>query len=168
MNWLDIIIIVCVAAGIIKGLFDGFVKQAVSFLALILAIFFAGRLAGFLRYWALNSEIFSSMSYGILTGVCYTLAFMLIIVVVVLLGKIVNIVVKMTPAKPLNILLGGLFGMFIWILSLSILFNIFAVFDSSSAILSTQTQEKSVFYMRIKGVAPTVYPALKNYFKYSS
>jgi membrane protein required for colicin V production len=165
MNWLDIVIIVGIAIGLIKGLFDGFIKQLVSFLALILALFFSGQFALFLRDWLRQLDAFSSMNQGILSAICYIFAFVLIIIVIVLLGKVVDIAIKMTPAKFLNILLGGLFGALVWIFSLSIVFNLLYVFDSQSLLISKQTQSKSIFYDGVKAVVPTVYPFMRAYFK---
>jgi membrane protein required for colicin V production len=165
VNWLDLVILVCIAVGLIKGLLDGFVKQIVSFIALVAAIFFSGQIAVPVRNFVLTHLAGDSVSPQIVSGFCYVMVFVLIIFVIVLFGKIVDVAIKMTPAKPLNILLGGLFGTFIWVLSLSILFNIFSVFDSGSTILSKQTQEKSVFYYQVKNVVPTVYPMMKNYFQ---
>jgi len=166
MNWLDLVIIICLSIGLIKGLFDGFIKQVVSFLALVVAIFFAGKMAIPMRSFLLNYLSADSFSTQILTGICYLLAFALIILIIVFVGKLIDIAIKMTPAKPLNMLLGGVFGFFIWILSLSILLNIFSSFDSHSQVISKQTQEKSVFYLKVKEVVPTVYPFLKRYFDY--
>ncbi|MDR0866065.1 MAG: CvpA family protein [Candidatus Symbiothrix sp.] len=165
MNWLDLIIIVCIAIGLIKGLFDGFIKQVVSFIALVAAIFFAGQLAKFMRDALLQFDFFASLSSGVFSAVCYILAFSLIIIAIVLLGRVVEVAIKMTPARVLNLLLGGLFGALIWLFSLSILFNILFVFDSQSRLISKQTQEKSLFYEEVKAVVPTVYPFIKEYFK---
>jgi membrane protein required for colicin V production len=148
------------------GLFDGFVKQVISFIALIASIFFAGKIAIPMRGFLLNHFSVDSISPDILTGLCYLLAFILIILAISLVGKLIDVAIKMTPAKPLNMLLGGVFGFCIWIFSLSIFFNIFAVLDSNSQIISKQTQEKSVFYTKIKGVVPMAYPFLKKYFNY--
>jgi membrane protein required for colicin V production len=164
MNWLDIIIIVGIVIGLIKGLFDGFVKQVVSFLALIIAIFFAGQLAKIARDYLLHFDFLSSLSSGIFSAVCYILAFSLIIIIIVLLGKIVDIAIKMTPAQIANRLLGGLFGVLVWLFSLSILFNVFSAFDTKFHIVSKQTQEKSIFYDGVKAVVTTIYPFLKEYF----
>jgi membrane protein required for colicin V production len=165
MSWLDILIVVCVAIGLVKGLLDGFIKQVVSFIALVAAIFFSGQIAVPVRHFLLSHVTGDSVSPQIVSGICYVLAFVLIILIIVLFGRIVDVAIKMTPAKPLNILLGGLFGTFIWILSLSILFNVFAVFDTGSTILSKSTQDQSVLYHKVKNVVPTVYPILKNYFQ---
>jgi membrane protein required for colicin V production len=164
MNGLDIAILVCLAAGLIKGLKDGLVKQAVSLIALILAVVFAGQISLPVRAFLLQHVTGHSFSPAILTALCYILAFVLIILAISLIGKIVDIAIKLTPAKPLNMLLGGLFGIFIWTLSLSIILNLFAVFDSSSAILPKRLQEKSLLYHPIASVLPTVYPVWKSLF----
>jgi membrane protein required for colicin V production len=165
MNWLDIIILICLAIGLVKGLFDGFVKQIVSFLALVVAIFFAGQLADLGRTGLQHWDVFSSLSPGILTAVCYILAFSVIVIIIVLLGKVVNIAIKMTPAQLLNRLLGGLFGVLVWLFSLSIVFNLLAAFDPHSTVISEQTQTKSALYSGTKNAVPTIYPFIKEYFK---
>ena len=163
-NWLDIVIVICVAVGLIKGLRDGFVKQLVSFIALVLAVFFAGKIAIPLRDFVLRYITGNDIYIPIVSALCYILAFILILLLIILLGKLVHLAIKMTPARPLDILLGGVFGMFIWILSLSILFNIFSALDANATILPKTAQSKSIFYEQVKKVVPTVYPVLKDYF----
>jgi membrane protein required for colicin V production len=164
MNWLDLVIIVCTVAGLIKGLIDGFVKQVVSFLALVAAIFFAGQLARMGRDFLLQHEFFSSMSSGIFSAVCYILAFSVIIIIIVLLGRVVDVAIKMTPAKILNFFLGGFLGILGWVFSLSVLFNILFAFDANSRVITKQTQEKSILYDGIRSIVPTLYPFIKEYF----
>jgi membrane protein required for colicin V production len=165
MNWLDAVIIGAVAIGLIKGLFAGFIKQAVSFLALIVAMFFSGQLALFLRTYAQQLDAFSSITQALISAICYMLAFSLIIIAIVLSGRIVSIAIKMTPAKWLNTLLGGLLGALIWLFSLSIVFNLLYVFDFQAWIIKKETQEKSIFYEKVKNVVPAVYPFIREYFK---
>ncbi|MDR1526230.1 MAG: CvpA family protein [Dysgonamonadaceae bacterium] len=164
MNVLDCVIVVCVIIGLIKGLRDGFVKQAVSLFALILAIVFAGQISIPVRSFLLQHITGAAVSSQIITALCYIIAFVLIIVAISLIGKMVDVAIKLTPAKPLNIMLGGLFGVFIWTLSLSILLNLFSIFDSSSTILPKQVQEKSKLYNPVKSILPTVYPVWKRLF----
>ena len=40
MNWLDITLLCLAGIGFVKGLFDGIIKQVVSLIALVIAIFF--------------------------------------------------------------------------------------------------------------------------------
>ena len=49
MNWLDIVILCLAGIGFVKGLFDGFIKQVVSLIALLFAIFFCGEVADWLK-----------------------------------------------------------------------------------------------------------------------
>ena len=161
MNWLDLTIVVCITIGLVKGLFDGFIKQAVSFMALIAAIFFAGQLAGWTRSLLRGIEFLGGLDPGILTAVCYILSFALIIIAIVFLGRIVDIAIKMTPAKFLNYLLGSLFGMLMGVVSLSILINVLEAFD----VVPAQVRNQSVLYGNVREVVPTIYPIIKEYFK---
>jgi membrane protein required for colicin V production len=164
MNGLDIAIVVVIAIGLIKGLKDGFVKQIIALIALILAIVFAGQIAIPVRSFLLQHVTGQAFSPQIITALCYILAFVLIILAISLVGKIIDIAIKLTPAKPLNMLLGGLFGVFIWTLSLSIILNLFAVFDSGSTLLPRRVQEQSALYEPVKSILPTVYPVWKRLF----
>ena len=158
MNGLDLIIIVCAAIGLIKGLFSGFIKQIVSFIALAAAIFFAGQIAIIFRKLLFSHTSEDAISSQIVNGLCYVLAFVLIIFVIYFIGKVISSAIKMTPVRPFDTLLGGLFGVFIWIFSLSLLFNVLSAFDAHSTIISKKTQEKSALYYKVKHIVPTLYP----------
>ncbi|GHT02970.1 hypothetical protein AGMMS49525_07300 [Bacteroidia bacterium] len=165
MNWLDYVIIVIVVAGLIKGFMDGFVTQLALFVGLAVAIYFAGELAVPLRALAVR-ELFGTQTVPLplMTGICYTVAFAVIVVIILILGKVIDLALKMTPAKPLNVIFGGVFGLAMAVLSLSILFNVFASFDSKSTIISKQAQEKSRLYDKTKNIVPKVYPKVRHYF----
>ena len=165
MNWLDIVILICLATGLIIGIWKGFVEQLFSFIALVAAVFFAGQVAVPLRSFLIEHVTGKDFSIYILSGICYLLAFVLIILLITVLGKVVSFAIKKTPAKPLNNILGGLFGLFIWTVSLSIFFNLLASFDYNSMLISKQMQAKSTLYSSVKDVVPMVYPKLSDYFK---
>jgi membrane protein required for colicin V production len=156
MNWLDIVIWTCLGTGLVKGLYDGLVKQLISFISLILAIVFSGMVADILRNFV-NLHIHNS--------IYYIFAFILIITVFALLAKVVDKIIKFTPAGTLNRLAGGIFGVLIWLLCLSFALNILSVFDSKYEIIHKETQEKSVTYHPVKMALPTVYPYIREFFK---
>ncbi|MDR3061814.1 MAG: CvpA family protein [Dysgonamonadaceae bacterium] len=164
MNWLDLVIIVCITIGLIKGLFDGIIKQVVSLLSLVFAILFAGILAKPARDFLLKqSFIADSMPDFVITGICYILAFVIIVLAIYGLGKLVDIAIKVTPAKTLNYLLGGLFGAFMWILALSLTFNLLIVFDPNYRLINKQTRQESVLFSKVNSIVPVLYPYVKNY-----
>ncbi|MDH8701309.1 membrane protein required for colicin V production [Dysgonomonadaceae bacterium PH5-43] len=161
---LDIVIIICLAIGLIKGLFDGFIKQVISFVGILVAILSAGAVAVPLKEFL--SELFTeqAISDSVLTWSAYVLAFIVIIIACSIIGKIISKVINMTPAKPLNIMLGAMFGVFWWIVCLSIVFNVLASFEKNLEVIPKQTKENSVLYEGVKDVLPTIFPVIKNYF----
>ena len=164
MNWLDYSIILFVAAGLLKGLMDGFVRQLALFVGIVVAIYFAGEVAALLRAALFEQFGVQTVPPHLLTGACYTVAFGLIVMLITLLGRFVNLAIKMTPARPLNVLFGGVFGLCVAVLSLSLLINVLAVFDSKSVLISEQTQRQSQLFDTAKSIVPTVYPQVRGYF----
>jgi membrane protein required for colicin V production len=166
MNWLDIIIVICLIIGIIKGLFDGIVKQLISVISLILAIVLSGSVATWLRKFVnVHFQIENSFSPGTISAIYYVIAFIIIVILFSFLAKFVDKIIHYTPLEIFNRLLGALFGAFMWMLCLSIFFNIAAVFDSKNVLIHKQTTEKSVYYDKVRNILPSVYPYIKEFFK---
>lgn len=156
MNWVDLVVWICLGTGLAKGLSDGLIKQLVSFISLILAIVFSGMVAGILR---------SFVDLQVHDAIYYIAAFILIITVFALLTNVIDKIIKFTPVGILNRLAGGVFGVLIWLLCLSFALNILSVFDSKSMVIHKETQEKSSTYNSVKNVLPIAYPYIKKFFK---
>ena len=107
MNWLDVVLLCLAGFGFVKGLFDGIIKQVVSLIALVAAIFCCAKVADWLRGYILELGWFPE--YGV-TVLSYLLGFMLIIGVLKLTGDLMSKLIGVTPLGVLNHLLGGLFG----------------------------------------------------------
>ncbi len=159
MNWLDLIIIICIGVAVIKGLFDGFIKQVVSLIALALGILFAGGIAGILQPYAEKlSFIPSYLTYP----VCYIVSFILIFIVMGLLSRLLEKIWNYTPFGCLNNLAGGFIGAVISIFFLSLIFNFLIIFDSESHLIKEQTKKESALFEKVRSVVPTLYPFIKN------
>ena len=165
MFWFDLVLLICLIAGIIKGLADGIVKQVITLLALVVAVYLSGFVAGLIRdFINSNFDIGDSVSPFVLNAVYYIFAFALILSVLIALGNLVNKAINYTPIGIINRLFGAFSGGFITILCLSIVLNIFAVFDPDSTIIPKQMKEKSVHYNKVKDVFPKIYPSIKELF----
>ena len=163
VNWLDLLIVGIVSIGLIKGLFDGLIKQVVSLVSLILAVFFAGRTAKPLCDYLVNQEFLTNIiSTQIIAAICYILAFTLIILVFGFLGKILNKTIKVTPVSCLNYMLGGLLGAFTLLLLLSLIFNVLTAIDSDSKIIKEQTKKESVLFDKVEKIVPFISPFIKD------
>ena len=162
MNGLDLFITVVVIIGLVKGLFDGMIKQVVALVALVIAIFCAGTLAVPLRDGFLSMPfVVNNIHPYIVSGICYLLTFAFIIIFLNWLGKLVSKAINITPVGFLNRGLGGLFGAFMVILSLSLLFMLLSFFDPHSKMIALQTKQESVLYDKVAAVVPTLYPMIR-------
>jgi membrane protein required for colicin V production len=154
MNWLDIVILCLAGAGLVKGLLDGAVRQLAALIALIAGIFFCGMAANWLRGvmngWGLPEPGGSILSY--------ILGFLLIVGLLLLVGETMHKVIKVTPLSILNHLGGGLFGLLIMVLSLSLIFNILEIIDTQSLLINREIKLKSRFYLYIQSIIPTFFP----------
>ena len=165
MFWFDLVLLICLVAGIIKGLADGLVKQVIALFALVIAVYLSGFVAGLIRdFINRNFDIGDAGSPFVLSAVYYMLAFVLILSGLLALGNLINKAINYTPIGIINRLFGAIFGGLITILCLSIVLNIFAVFDPDSAIIPKQMKEKSVHYNKVKDVFPKIYPSIKELF----
>ncbi len=155
MNWLDIALLCLAGIGFVKGLFDGVIKQVVSLIALLGGIFFCGKAAEWVRQYIVNLNWFPEEGITILS---YIAGFLLIVGVVLLAGEIVNRVIGVTPLSILNHLAGGLFGVCMMLLFLSLLLNTLNLVDKGSVLIPQQAKVESRFYYPIEQIIPTIYP----------
>ena len=170
MNWLDIVIIVCIIIGIIHGLSVGIVKQIISLVSLIAAILLSGVVAKRISLWLQPHIHDGNMSFSpnVQTAIYYILAFILIVSVFSILAYLVDKIINYTPAGIINKIFGALFGALLWALCLSILINFIAVFDTQSQIIAKPVKENSIYYERTKMIFPTVFPYIKDFFKHET
>ena len=165
MNWLDLAILIVVAVGLLKGLFDGIVKQVISLLSVILAIFFAGKTAKPLRDFLISHDsITHVISPQIVTAICYIVTFIIIIFVFKWLAKLLNRAMA-GPMSCINHIIGGLIGSILSLLFLSLFINVITVIDSDSKIIKEQTKEKSVFFYKVEAIVPIISPIFKEVIK---
>lgn len=155
MNWLDITLLCLAGIGFGKGLFDGFIKQVVSLIALVAAIFLCGEAAGWLRGYIVALGWFPEQGVSILS---YVAGFILIMGMLVLAGEIVTKVIDATPLSIINHLGGGLLGLLLSLLFTSLVLNLLDFVDKSSLFISQETKVESRFYEPVRRIVPTIYP----------
>lgn len=155
MNWLDIVLLCLAAIGFAKGLFDGFIKQVVSLIALVVGIFFCGKVALWLRDYLIAADIFPQETISIIS---YILGFLLIVGVCLLAGEVVHRVIGVTPLSILNHIAGGVFGLGVMVLFVSLALNFMELLDANSMLIKNETKIESRFYHPTKEILQTIYP----------
>jgi len=155
MNWLDIVIVCLAGIGIVKGLFDGIIKQVVSLIALLAGIFLCGMAAAWLRDYIVD---LNWLPPGGVTILSYVLGFFLIVGIVLLAGQIVHKLIGATPLSVVNHFFGGVFGFLLMIFFLSLCFNLIELIDTGSVLIKMQAKMDSRFYYPLKELIPTIFP----------
>lgn len=155
MNWLDITLLCLAGIGFVKGLFDGIIKQVVSLIALVSAIFFCGKAAAWLKGYILALGWFPTEGVTIIS---YVVGFFLIMGVFILAGDIVDRVVDATPLTIFNHVLGGAFGLLVTLLFSSLLLNVLEFVDRGSVLIHREAKMESRFYYTVKEIVPTIFP----------
>ena len=119
------------------------------------AIFFCAKAAAWLRGYILASGWFPEEGVTILS---YIAGFILILGVVMLAGEIVHRVIGVTPLSILNHLAGGVFGLCLTVIFVSLLLNILEAVDRGSVLIPRESKIESRFYNSVKEIVPTIYP----------
>ncbi|MDR2774232.1 MAG: CvpA family protein [Tannerella sp.] len=155
MNWLDIVILFIAGAGLLKGLYDGVIKQVASLVAMIIGIYLCNGSAEWVRGYLAKLE-WIPPHMAVMTS--YILGFILVVGIIVLVGIVVHRIVSVTPLSIFNHIAGGLLGLLMMILCISLMLNVIEMFDRNSVILSHGLKVESHFYFFIKDIIPTFFP----------
>ena len=155
MNWLDIVILCLLGIGLIKGLYDGMIKQVVSLFALIVGIYLCSGVAQWLCGYLALLEWFPQ---GAVRMTSYFLGFCIIAGIILIAGRIVNRLIDATPLSVFNHLIGGLVGLILMVVFISVLLNLIEMVDHQSALLPQEIKVESRFYMMIKNIVTSIFP----------
>lgn len=155
MNWLDIVLLCLAGIGFLKGLFDGMIKQVVSLIALVIAIYFCEEVALRVEGYIVQLDWFSAESARLIS---YLVGFILILGVIVFAGEIIHRFIAATPLSLFNHLGGGALGLIVMLLFLSLGLNVLEIVAKNSSFIAPETKMESHLYFPIKEIVPTIYP----------
>ena len=155
MNIIDIILGSFLVVGTVRGLMKGLFVEVASLLALVLgvygAIHFSGYASGFLApYVNWEAQTLQIVSFAI--------TFVIIITAIGLAGKALTKLADFAALGLLNKLLGGVFGLLKIGLILSIVLLLIDRINTNIPFLSAKELEKSVLYVPVKALAPSIFP----------
>lgn len=160
MNYLDIIILLPIAFGLIRGFMRGFVRELTSIVGVIAGIVAA-------KIWAPE---FAAKLMTVLEAPDWlgqTLAYVLLFAGVALLFKVVSRIVqrflKAISLGWLDKLAGGFFGAVKWALLLSVVLNMLIIPEQYVKIIKDDAKAGSKLYEPVKSVASTSWEKMKTY-----
>jgi len=152
MNYLDIILIIPLVWGVIKGLKNGIIKELAALLALIFGIYGAVYFSSDIQNLLSDGFKIESSLIGIIS---FTSTLLIIIVIVNILGFIIDKIINAVALGILNRFLGGVFGLIKNALILSALLIIVNNLDSHLKLIPQDQKNQSVLYKPASKVIPS-------------
>jgi membrane protein required for colicin V production len=157
MNYLDIIILCLVALLVINGVRKGFIISLASLIALILGIYIAVHFSSYIEV-VLKDHFHPSHTW--LPILSFTITFLIVVIIVMLIGKGLEKLVDLVGMGILNHIFGGIFGLIKGILLVSVLLFIISGFDPKEKLIKPKVKQESMFY----GYIQKVFPYMMNVF----
>lgn len=151
MNWLDIVIFCILGLLVINGIRKGFILSLATLVALVLGIWATIHFSGYISNFLFKTFHPSGNWLSILS---YVITFLLVVIGVILIGKLLEKVVKTVGLGIPNRIIGGLFGLVKGILGVTVLLFIILHFDPKEKLITRKTKDTSFCYPYIEKVFP--------------
>ena len=155
MNYFDIIIGILLIFALIKGFKNGLIIEFASLAALVLGVYGAIKFSALTEEWLLR--YWQNDYIGI---IAFFITFILIVIVVHLLARLLDTLVKAVALGLINRVLGSVFAVIKYGFILSVLLAVFASFHKTWDIIPQQTKDSSYLYQPLSNFAPKIFPYL--------
>jgi len=151
MNYLDFIILAIVALLVINGVRKGFIISLASLIALALGIYLAVNFSNYLDGILIENLNPSRKWLPILS---FTITFLAVVIVVMIIAKALEKVVDLVGMGILNHIAGGIFGLLKAILLISVLAFIISSYDPKGKLIKQKDKKESMIYGYVDRVFP--------------
>ena len=158
VNVVDIIILICCVPALVQGFRKGFISQAVSLVSLVLGAWLAFKFSEPVGEWL---KSFADVNGVILQVLSFSLIFLVVYLILLLLGKLAQNLVKVVMLGWLDKLLGMTFALLKMLLALGLVIICIDAINSTLSLIPSETLDDSVLYHPIKSAADVVFPYLK-------
>jgi membrane protein required for colicin V production len=143
MNTLDLIVLICLGYGMVRGLIKGFIVEISGVIALFLGVLGAFKFASTFSHFLSN---YIELEPKIIQVVSFLLLFMGIVYGVSLIAKMITKTLQIVALGFLNRLTGGIFGLIKWFVILSALLLAFNQIESMISFVPEAYVNESITY----------------------
>jgi len=140
------------------GVPSWYLVEVASLAALVLGIWGAIRFSYITSDFIVENINYTSKHLGIISFIA---TFIIIVILVYMVGKAVDNLIKVAQLGFINRLAGLVFGFIKSALILSIVIMVFDSFDETIHIIPKKTKERSLVYEPIRKLVPTIFPFVK-------
>jgi membrane protein required for colicin V production len=155
---LDIVIVIILLIGAIRGYIKGFFIQSLTLVALILGIWMGIKFNPLLTEWLI--KIFG-LKASYTPYVSFVIIFIIIVVAIHYLGVLFTKVLDKQVIGTLNHIGGLIFGIVKMAFLTSICLFLFQKFDTGEKYLTANAKKQSKFYEPISKIAPAIFPHIQ-------
>lgn len=159
MNYIDIIIILFLIFGAIRGFFKGFIIGVTTLAGLVLGVFLAMRCSSYTEN-ILRDFLNVSPEYLRPVGWCVT--FLLVVIVSYLLGKMCTKLMDAVSLGMANKIAGMMLGLVKYFVIACVLLMIVDALNNTFGFIDPESREKSVFYHPFLNFANSIYDKIRN------
>ena len=159
MNYLDVIVIICLLYGTVKGFSNGIITEISNIISVFLAIYIAIHFSEEI-YPYLNLEALKDYS-NVIPLIAFSLVFIIIIIIVKSIGELVNKITNQLALGLISRLLGAVFGM----IKLLIICVFLFVFANDYEIIDKKTKANAVFFAPMQKISNAIIPAINKHKK---
>ena len=160
MNILDIIILICLIPAVILGLRKGLISQVISIASIAFGVWASVKFAVISSQWLAQ---YINAPEHTLKIVAFVLIMIAVFVVLGLIGKVLEGVIKLVMLNWINRLAGMCFSLAKCLLILGLLTMGFSRLNETIELVRPEYIEGSVLYPILKDLADTLFPQLRNF-----
>ena len=158
MNAIDIVILIPVLWGFIRGFMKGAIMEAATLVAFFLGVWggihLSDAMAKLIHQWTGSQSPYIPL-------ISFALVFVGILALVFLVAKMVEKFAEKSALSIVNKILGGIIGTLKYILLLSVLFFAIDAIEKNLEIIPVAMKDKSLLYRPVSKVAPMIIPGMK-------
>ena len=151
MNVLDIILLCFVALLIVNGIRKGFIISLATLVALIVGIYCAVHFSNYISDLLIRHVHPSGIWLPVLS---FSITFLIVVILIMLLAKGLEKLVKLVGMGFFNRLFGAIFGLIKGILYASIILFIIQCTDPKEKLISAKSKKESIFYNPVALIFP--------------
>ena len=158
MTILDIILLILLIPGAIRGISKGFLEQAVSLGGIILAVYIAYHFSQPVCAWLAQ---YITVSETVIHVIGFTVLLLGVLIVVMFAAKLLTQVADMASLGWINRVLGFVFSLAVSAVILGLLIILFDTLNTQLHIVEQKALNDSVLYYPLKDMGYKIFPYLK-------
>ena len=159
MNLLDVIIFIPLAWGAYKGFKRGLVFEVFMFIGLVLGLYLAFKFSNLLN--GLAAKIAGAES-AVIPYLSFILLFAAILLIMILLGKFLEGILKITSLNIFNQVAGAILGLVKFMLAVSVILMLFKKLEPRWNFINDDTKKESLLYDPVSKSSSFLAPALQD------